>query len=376
MALYYKAKRRGYAAIADEEETTVKKRILSLALALALCLGLAVPTMAAGTTETLINEENGVKITLENLLRVETHRYKTDGGYQKMTIYVIEDSSVVSMEALEGRKYAQSDEDYRTFYEYYYSDNPSESGFAYCDLGAGLAWGGDGGFLGWGDEEVPMTGPWAIRMDFSEGNYGLRYVAGYNITIESDFSHFVPVEGGLLAADWAADSLEKAYDAFLFQRVMEPFEEDCARAMTRAEFAAAAVNLYAALQGKYSWDLDVDYRTPFTDVSDSMVGYAYNLGLINGTSETTFNPDDTLTREQAAAILARVYSAIHGDIPTVTATAFADDSTIGSWAKSEVAFMADKGIVNGVGDNSFAPQRTLSVQEAMVMAQRMLENLK
>ena len=56
----------------------MKKRLLSLALALACCLGLAVPVSAAGTKKVVEDEEHGVKITMNEFLRVETHRYNRD----------------------------------------------------------------------------------------------------------------------------------------------------------------------------------------------------------------------------------------------------------------------------------------------------------
>ena len=50
--------------------------------------------------------------------------------------------------------------------------------------------------------------------------------------------------------------------------------------------------------------------TPFTDVSPENQGYiaiAYSIGMTNGTSNTTFSPDNTATRAQVAAMLVRVY---------------------------------------------------------------------
>jgi len=75
-------------------------------------------------------------------------------------------------------------------------------------------------------------------------------------------------------------------------------------------------------------------------------------------------------------MLGRVFTKLGGTIPTVSSTAFADDGDVAGWAKSEVAFMSGKDIVKGVGDNKFAPTKTLSIQEAVIMANRMLETLK
>ncbi|NLE06890.1 MAG: hypothetical protein GX638_19090, partial [Crenarchaeota archaeon] len=52
-----------------------------------------------------------------------------------------------------------------------------------------------------------------------------------------------------------------------------------------------------------------DYGIPFTDVSEN-IGYitiAYNFGIINGMTDTTFLPNGSATREQAAAMMIRLY---------------------------------------------------------------------
>lgn len=52
-----------------------------------------------------------------------------------------------------------------------------------------------------------------------------------------------------------------------------------------------------------------EFLIPFQDV-ESNAGYiamAYEMGLMNGTSETTFSPEETVTREQAAVILTGLY---------------------------------------------------------------------
>ena len=66
---------------------------------------------------------------------------------------------------------------------------------------------------------------------------------------------------------------------------------------------------------------------------------------------------------------------------------FADDADISDWAKDSVYFMAANGIINGVGNNKFAPKNVTSADEAngyanatreqaLIIAVRMVENLK
>lgn len=56
---------------------------------------------------------------------------------------------------------------------------------------------------------------------------------------------------------------------------------------------------------------------PFRDVrtNSGYLSMAYALGLISGTSATTFSPDQAATREQAAVILMRLYDKLHAADP-------------------------------------------------------------
>ena len=81
--------------------------------------------------------------------------------------------------------------------------------------------------------------------------------------------------------------------------------------ITREELAVALVRGlgYAPLSGM-AQQLDI----PFTDVATNK-GYitmALDLGLVNGTSETTFSPEKTATREQVAVILMRLHDKLRG----------------------------------------------------------------
>ncbi len=54
---------------------------------------------------------------------------------------------------------------------------------------------------------------------------------------------------------------------------------------------------------------------PFTDVikNKGFIAVAYDIGMINGITETIFGPDNTAKREEAAAMLTRVYEKYYGD---------------------------------------------------------------
>ena len=141
--------------------------------------------------------------------------------------------------------------------------------------------------------------------------------------------------------------------------------------ITRAEFAAVAVELYETMSGDTA---PAPGENPFSDTDDPVVLQANALGIVKG-SGGKFAPNDPVTRQEAALMLSRVYTKLGGEIPKVEKTTFADNGYVASWAMDAVAFMSDNKIVNGKGNNKFDPLGNASIQEAMVIALRMFENL-
>ncbi len=104
---------------------------------------------------------------------------------------------------------------------------------------------------------------------------------------------------------WYAGALEAAYSHGAVTNQQDSFRP--ADAITREELTVMLVRAlgYGSLAG-----LPQELPCPFQDV-DTNAGYismAYHLGLMNGTSATTFSPDRNATREQVAVILMRLYA--------------------------------------------------------------------
>ncbi len=187
----------------------------------------------------------------------------------------------------------------------------------------------------------------------------------------------VRAEEAMKASPWALAELKRAWAAGVFPEEIDPYRDDCTREMIRAEFAAVTVRLYELLGGKLhqSSSFQQLHPHPFTDIDnyDYDIREAYGLGFVNGVDGERFDPNGPLTREQAAAMLGRVCEKLYGTLPEAEATTFEDDGEIDRYAKAAVAHLARNGVVGGVGNNAFAPKKSLTVQEAVVMALRMLE---
>lgn len=111
---------------------------------------------------------------------------------------------------------------------------------------------------------------------------------------------------------WYAGAVEAAYAHGALTDQSDSFRPD--DPITREELAVMLVRAlgYGTIAG-----LVQDLPMPFEDVTTN-VGYitmAYDLGLVSGTSATTFSPDKTATREQVAVILMRLYDKLHSAAP-------------------------------------------------------------
>lgn len=117
-------------------------------------------------------------------------------------------------------------------------------------------------------------------------------------------------------------------------------------------------------------DLSVD-PSKFTDVPDDAwywdeLDYALYNGYTTGTSDTTFSPDEKVTRAQFVTMLGRVGSSAVGSVYSYTTTVF-EDVDMGSWYGPSVEWARDKGIVSGVSATRFAPDDNITVEQLGVM---------
>lgn len=252
------------------------------------------------------------------------------------------------------------------------------------------------GWTGYDYEEVKEgSGQVELSVPNINGKFEIRlYNASLAVAGEKNLVMRVPFNiTGATASEWAVSELEKAEEMGLIPEILDG--ADLTADITRAEFAAVAVKVYEALANGKAIPAVIN---PFTDTNDVEILKAYNIGAVNGTSATTYSPNDLLNREQAAAMLTRVFKKV--SIPNWTLATdsqfalsfekpalFADDADISDWAKDSVYFMVANGIINGVGNNKFAPKNVTSADEAngyanatreqaLIIAVRMVENLK
>jgi hypothetical protein len=146
--------------------------------------------------------------------------------------------------------------------------------------------------------------------------------------------------------------------------------------MTRAEFAAIVTR-----------GLGLPEKTvlPFTDVSASSwcaipIAVAYHYEIVAGTSATAFNPDGTITLQEAAVMAARAAKLCGMDTKRTETeirnalAQFGDYHIVANWAQSSMAFCFSEGILDeNEFDFDIEPSKTVKRCEIAEMMYRLLE---
>lgn len=104
-----------------------------------------------------------------------------------------------------------------------------------------------------------------------------------------------------------------------------------------------------------------DYSEAVTMLSD--------LGVIQGKDDGKYHPEDTITRAEACAMIARLMTGDPKVSQYVGAQSFSDVQK-GSWKDSAIGYCYINGIVIGVGGNKFEPDRAITDAEFVTMVVR------
>ena len=164
----------------------------------------------------------------------------------------------------------------------------------------------------------------------------------------------------LAGYDWAKDAiLTLAADGIIngkSQGVFAPADN-----VTRAEFAKIIVGAFGLTDSSATANFA---DTPKGHWSYSYVASAVANKIVTGVSANSFNPDGKITRQDMAAICYRALTALGIETDASGAVTFADAANISDYAKDAVATLSSLGIINGKGNNQFAPNDFATRAEA------------
>ncbi len=171
------------------------------------------------------------------------------------------------------------------------------------------------------------------------------------------FLDVLPGDSSYMAVDWA---VEQGIVSGTTPTTFSP-----RAACTRAQFA---LMLYR-LAGKP----DVDMSTnPFTDLPNNSgikkaIVWAYNEGIVNGTSATTYSPNNNITRAQLVIMLWKMAGkpSVEGlDCP------FTDLAGLTANNKKAVTWAFNEGIVKGTSATTFGPKANCTRGQLVIMLYR------
>ena len=172
--------------------------------------------------------------------------------------------------------------------------------------------------------------------------------------------------------DWFYDSVVYVYENGLMDGVSDTLF-DPDGTVTRAQL----VTMLWRLEGEPS----VNYALPFTDVSGGewyaeAVRWAAGEGIVNGVSETEFAPNAAVTREQLAAILHRYAQHKGYDVSIGESTnilSYSDFASISEYAISAMQWVCGEGIITGVTESTLEPRGTATRAQSAAILMRFLE---
>lgn len=174
-------------------------------------------------------------------------------------------------------------------------------------------------------------------------------------------------------SSWAKSAVDTARNAGI---VPEQVDQAYTQSITRADFCALAAAVYRTWE-KSGNVKSVDKATvSFSDTKDEDVLLCASLGVVNGVGNGKFAPQQKLTRQQAASMLHRLGNlrknakdSVKDRMPHV----FADGADIQAWARSDVYWAYNSGVMNGVSGNRFAPNNSYTHEQSIATMLRLYD---
>jgi len=203
-----------------------------------------------------------------------------------------------------------------------------------------------------------------------------KYYAKINSLTNSVYSViYNPIEFDDVEKHWAKDAINDMGSRLVVNGIgnnnYNPSSD-----ITRAEFAAIIVRALGLEPGAGNNSFsDVSSKNWYCEYTETAASY----GLILGYNDSSFGPNDKITREQAMAILARAMeitdleTSVEDSEISSLLSSFADASDISGYAKNSVAISLETDIVNGTSSTSIDPKDYVTRAEVAAMMQRLLQ---
>ena len=161
----------------------------------------------------------------------------------------------------------------------------------------------------------------------------------------------------LNAKAWYHDGIEHCLE----RNIMQGMSQTAFEADTAATRAMIVTTLY-----RMAGERQVEFQNDFSDVPadawyTDAVNWAVDCGIVNGYDDGSFRPDQPATREELAAFLFRMaeYYGLNGTTSELP-DRFADKDDVSVWAVPALEWAVDWNIMNGLDEETLAPQGNAS----------------
>ena len=185
---------------------------------------------------------------------------------------------------------------------------------------------------------------------------------------------YTNVYGSEGPSSWAEDEYNTAVEKDYITDAVRTRLQD---PITRLEFIELIIKSYEKVMGEITGITESD--KPFTDTINEAVIKAHKIGIVSGVTETSFEPDTLINREQLVVIFIRMNDIIETKSrETILSNEsveleFNDVNKISSWALESIEVGVANNLVSGVGENQLSPKATTSREQAVLINVRLME---
>lgn len=210
------------------------------------------------------------------------------------------------------------------------------------------------------------------------------YTGAYEFWQCSSSGEVDGIKGGADIDFWfentsAMPFLDVSPNRWSYNSILTAYEKGLIFGITETQFSPTATTTRGQLVSmlyRMSGSPAVTGTCPFTDLTmdyyKPAITWAYQQGIVSGTSETTFSPNDPITRQDLVSILYRMKKPgdISGDISD-----YKDASSVSAYAKNAMIWGVSTGLLSGYEDNTLQPKGLATREQAAAFMVRYM-NLK
>jgi N-acetylmuramoyl-L-alanine amidase len=186
---------------------------------------------------------------------------------------------------------------------------------------------------------------------------------------------------------WAREAIIRMKNKGIIEGIANRYEPE--RALTRAEFLTLmdrvftfsklkavcepSNNVTSIVYGCQATAEQSYIDLPSSHWASPVFAKAKNLNLLQGYSDGTIRPDQSITRGEVAFLFDRLLqmsSSTTNNLPSAASSASFNDVPETLWSAKAIYALRNKGIIDGITDTAFKPSQTITRAEIAAMLNR------